>query len=425
MVNPRTSALALTFAWLTGLAGCDGDDDDAHGGKATEEKPAAGRDPEPAATTYVLNSIVINPDNDRMMYVQTLSSLDDGPFDNTKAIEFSGNGVVMARGKYFFVGLIDEPTWVRYELDEQGSLTETGRLSLLDTGASSIDYGNVLVDDETAVSVFSKDARAVVWNPSTMEISGTVELGELARDGYEMEVWTTSAHDGLVYIPARWADWEDGRIYPNVTTIVLDPKEQKVLGIAEDDRCASGGRVVFGKDGHGYVMGDGRNYSIKMFAKAKGEEAPKDSCLLRLVKGEAKFDPDFYYSTPELSGGYDTISELDTAGDRAGIGFAKLFYPEKLPPGVEPIDFEFWDKPAHKLWQFQLGDEPTAKEVEGFPFATLGFNGSAADGKLYLATNPEGDSSRSDVYVVDPATNSAELKFSMAGYFNGLYALTR
>jgi hypothetical protein len=156
---------------------------------------------------------------------------------------------------------------------------------------------------------------------------------DLVRDGYELEVWTTVAHEGRVYIPGRWADWDAGRIYPGVSTTILDPKQMKVVGTAEDARCASGGRVSFDEAGYAYVMGDGRTYSLQMFARAKGESAP-ENCLLRIAPGETKFDPDYFYSIPSISGGLDSITELDTARQGSGLGFAKRFYPDQLPKGV-------------------------------------------------------------------------------------------
>src|SRR5262249_30057123 len=109
--------------------------------------------------------------------------------------------------------------------------------------------------------------------------------------------------------------------------------------------------------------------------------------------------------------------------DGTGIAFAKMFYPSMLPPGVKPIDFGFWDVPAHKMWRLELGDTVTAKEAEGIPFSTIGFSGSAFEGHLY--TGERSGTQTSDVYETDPATNQAKIRFKMDGYFNGLYRLTQ
>jgi hypothetical protein len=371
---------------------------------------------------YVLASVVINAESERTTYVQTISSLDSGPFDNKSAIELAGNGVVIAGKQNFYVGLAQAPTWVKYGLNDSGAIEEQGRLSLLNTGASAIDYGNAIVDEETAVSVLTNPPLAVVWNPATMSIRGEIDLSSLARAGYALEVWTTVAHDGRVYIPGRWSDWGLGRIFPTVSITIIDPKELKIVATVQDDRCASGGRVVFGADGYAYVMGDGRNYSIQMFANANGSTAPTN-CLLRIPPGGTSFDPGYYYTIPSLTGGLESITELETARDGTGLAFAKMFYPDKLPAGVKPVDFAFWDYPAHKLWRIHLAAPPTAEEVQGIPFSTIGFAGSVLEGQLYTGESPDG--STSQVYETDPDTNTAHLRFTMDGYFNGLYSLSQ
>lgn len=372
------------------------------------------------ASGYALASVVIDADDNRTTYVQVIDSLDAGPFNNETAIELAGNGVVMAHGKDIFVGLAEEPTWVRYSVGANG-IEETGRLSLVNTGATYIDYGNAIIDDTTAVSVLSAVPSAIVWNPQTMEIKGEIPLPHLVREGYEVEVWTTATHEGLVYVPGRWANWTSGTIYPGVSMTIIDPKTMRIVATADDDRCASGGRPVFDAAGNAYVMGDGRTYSIQMFANAAGTPAPQN-CLLRIKKGETDFDPTYFYTIPSLTGGPEAIGELDTAADGTGIAFAKMFHREKLPPGVEPVDFAFWDMPVHKTWRLHLTEPPTAEEVQSAPFSTIGFTAAAVDGHLF---SPEASTpSTTDVYEIDPTANTATLRFQMDGYFYGIYKLT-
>lgn len=374
-----------------------------------------------AGARYVLASVVIQPDDARTTYVQTLDDFADRHITNAAAVEVAGNGVVLTHRKAFYVGLEDEPTWVRYEA-RGATIVETGRLSLMTTGAKAIDYGNAVVDDSTAVSIFSNPPLAVVWNPTTMEITGEIDLAFLQRDGYALEVWTTVAHEGRVYVPGRWSDWDGGRIFPAVSMTVLDPKNLTVLGTATDTRCASGGRVVFDAQGYAYVMGDGRNDSLQMFANASGTSAPPN-CLLRMGPDAIAFDKDYVYPIPSLTGGLEAISELGTARQGSGIAFAKMFYPALLPADVKPVDFAYWNYPVHKMWQITLGAPPTAREVTGIPHAALGFEGTALEGKLFTGESLD-HGATSDVYAIDPGTGSAARVFTMDGDFYGLYELT-
>lgn len=368
---------------------------------------------------YVLTSVVIDPNNNRTTYAQVVSSL-TGPFDNQKAIEIPGNGSVLATRDAFFVGLVEEPTWVKYVI-EDGAVKEAGRLSFQAYGVTTIDYGNTIVDDETAVSAFSDPAKAIVWNPKTLTIKGEVSLAHQKRDGYSTEVWTTVAHDGLVYIPARWSDWTGGRIFPGVGLTILDPATLAVKGFAEDDRCASGGRPVFDAAGNAYVLGDGRTYSIQMFANAAGTTPPKN-CLLRIKAGEIDFDANYFFEITALTGGYETVGELGAVTDGQGVGYALMFYPEKLPSTVKADSFAFWSESAFKPWRLELGDTPTATEVTAAPFSAIGFTSAALNGKLYSGGAPASDG-LSDVTALDPSDDSVTTAFRMEGYFSGLYEL--
>jgi len=397
--------LALAAALLAALSGC-------------------GSDPKNATaqgSRYVLGSVVIAPDDKRTTYVQTIDSL-EGTFSNENAIEISGNGVQMAGGKNFFVGHAEDPVWDRYSVDDSGKISKTGSMSLANIGAQQIDYGNVYVDETTAVSVFSSPPVAIIWDPSTMTVTKEVDLSELERPGYSLEVWTTTVHDGLVYIPGRWADWEAARVLPGVSLTVLDPKTMKVLGTATDDRCTSAGQIVFDADGYGYVMADGRNYLAQAYAEGSGVPAP-DNCLLRMAPGTIEFEPDYYYKVRSLTGDRESITELETGAQGSGFAFAKMFYADKLPEGYKVDSYEFWDLPVHKTWRLVLADPPSAEEVQGVPFSNIGFTGSSVDGRYYSSESPDG--ANSDVYETDPAANQAVLRFSMEGYFNGLYELTK
>jgi hypothetical protein len=369
---------------------------------------------------YLLASIVIT-DVGRTTYFSVVPEL-DGHLTNDNAIEVPGNAVYLVSGNTVLVGLAEAPTWVKWEISESGELTQVGQLSLANYGLSAIDFGNTIVDETTAVSVSSDSLLAIVWNPSSMTITGTVDLSHLEQDGYDLENWTTTAGpDGLVYIPGRWADWNGARIYPQVSMTIIDPKALAVVAIAEDDRCASGGRAVFGPDGHAYVVGDGRNYSAQMFENA-GAEPAADNCILRIAPGASDFDPDYYFAIPSLTGGLEIITELDTAEQGSGVGFLKVFDPEQLPAGIEPVDFDFWNYNAHKLWRLDLGDEPSMKPVEGAPFSAIGFTGVATRGRLYLGES-EDAGANSTVYEVDPSTNTMSAAFTMDGYFYGAHAL--
>jgi len=379
---------------------------------------SAGADAPPAR--FVLASITIDADGNRVSYAQIVDEL-SGDFDNRTAIEAPGNATFLTSGSDFFYGLAESPTWVRYST-LGGSFTETGRLSFANFGLSAMDYSNVIVDEDTAVSVLTGPAVAVVWNPKTMSVEGTIDLAHLVRDGYSLEAWTVTAHDGRVYVPGRWADWEGGRVLQRMSLTILDPAALSVVAVAEDDRCGNGGQVTFDRRGYAYMMGDGRNQMMQVFAAARGEPVV-DNCLLRIAPGGTDFEPDWFFEIPSLTGGLDSMTELQSATRTDGVGFTLMRYPDRISAELDPVNFEHWDTPAYRMWRLELGDEPTAQAVEGANFSVVGFSPASVAGKLY---NPESDDgSESRVYEIDPVTSTATLRFTMDGYFAGLLPLTR
>ncbi|HSC86766.1 MAG TPA: DUF4374 domain-containing protein [Polyangiaceae bacterium] len=367
---------------------------------------------------YVLGTVNIAADGNRMSYAQIIDEL-GGHYDAADGIEAAGNAVFLASGSSFFYGLAEEPTWVKYSTDG-GKFEEVGRLSFAKYGLSYTDFSNVIVDEETAVSVITSAYVAVVWNPKTFEIVGEIDVSHLQHEGYDLEGWTMVAHDGLVYLPGRWANWTDLAVEQLVSMTILDPKKLEVVGVAEDDRCGSGGRITFDADGYGYVMGDGRNQSMQTFAALEGEESVPN-CLLRIAPGQTDFEEDYFFEIPELTGGLDSMDELEAPAVDAGLGFTLMKYEELIPEDADRANFEHWSVPAYKKWRITLGDEPKAEEVNGANYTVVGFTSSAVDGKLY--TSESADGSESTVFEIDPATNTATKKFTTQGYFSALLPL--
>ena len=403
-----TSSLWLCACATPSSAGNGGGGEGGEGGSAG----SAGR-------RYLLGSVSIDADGNRVSYAQIITEL-GGHFTNANGLEANGNAVFLAQGRHFFYGLAEEPSWVKYDTRE--GFEEEGRLSFLDYGITYMDFSNVIVDETTAVSVLTEAYVAVVWDPSDMTITGTVDLSHLQKEGFSLEAFTVTEHDGLVYIPGRWANWDTLVVEQTVHLTILDPHALEIVGTAEDRRCGSGGRVTFDADGYAYVMADGRNQSMQTFAAAAGE-AVVPNCLLRIAPGEADFEEEFFYEIPQLTGGLDSMTELEAGSVDAGIGFSMMKYEDRIDADLDRLAYEHWDVPAYKMWRIVLGDVPVAEEVQGAHFSVVGFPGSGVDGKLYSSESADG--SESTVYELDPDANTARQKFTMDGYFAALLPLER
>lgn len=414
-----TSLVAsVSLCLMAGACGEDKGSDSTTGATATAPGTMTPGSTQPNPTPgqgYIVGGVVIT-DAGRTTYVRHAPAL-TGHLKLDQGIETPGNAVYLVEGRFVYIGQSESPTWIKYELTPNGQFEERGRLSLQSFGMTSIDFGNAMVDSSTAVSISSDALKAIVWNPTTMAITGTIDLAHMKQEGFDLENWSVVVNNGKVYVPGRWVNWDKAEVLQKVMTTVLDPKTLKVDAIAQDDRCASGGEIIFDQAGNGYVMGDGRTYSWQMFAHAKQTPVPRN-CILKIPAGATDFDPNYIKYVADLTGGLESISEMQGVGVNNAVGFAKLFYPDKLPAGVKPIDFKFWNENAHKLWRFNLGDNPTAQEITGSEFSAIGFSGKASEGS-YLIGESFDKGATSTVFRVDVATNSMAPAFTMDGYFFG------
>lgn len=411
-----------------GTFGCSNapatDDDRANGGDSSDGGGEAGAGQggesgeEPGEKKrYLLGTISIDADGNRVSYAQVIGGL-SGHFDSKNGIEAAGNANFLASGSSFFYGLAEEPTWVKYSTTD--GFEEVGRLSFANYGITYMDFNNVVVDDETVVSILTEPYVVVVWNPKTLEIQGDVDISYLQEDGYSLEAFAPVVHDGLVYFPAKWVNWEDLHVKQAVHFSILDPKTLEIVGNADDDRCGAASSIVFDADGYGYTMGDGRNQSMQTFATFH-EEQPVPNCLLRIAPGETDFEEDYFFTIPELTGGLDSMTGLESGSVESGIGFTMMKYEDRIPEDTGRIDYSYWDVPAYKTWRIVFGDEPRAEVVEGAHFSVVGFGGNAVDGKLYISESEDG--SESTVFEIDPETNTATQKFTAEGYVSALLRL--
>jgi len=395
-------AMVVGLVGLTVLSGCSEESQGTTTGEVGE--------------LYSIGSIIQNPEG-RTLLVQTLQSLDED-INNDNALEFSGNARHWAHGGAVYIGLAEEPTIEKYVPDAGGKLVSSGRVSFLSHGLTSVPAGQVFISDTKAYLFAEGQYRVIVWNPSTMEIAGEIDLSMLKKDDFNIELWTASLAGDRVYVPLRYVNFNAKEIFHQVSVVQIDAAADKVVGVAHDDRCVGASTPAVTDDGTVYVLADGRSYLAQVYAVEK-KETPPANCILRIRPGETSFDPDFFVSVPSIAGGRDVVTSLWYVRD--GVGYAKMYYPEQLEPGADTSGFQFWFNPAFKLWRIQLGDQVSAEEVNGAPFSMIAFGGASIGGSLFLGETQ--DAKTCTVYAMDPDKNQAEPRFEMQGAMRDLYRL--
>src|SRR5688572_10831972 len=103
-----------------GILGCSGEDSTAVVSLAatpateapTAADPGSPGESAPEPSRFVLASITIDADGNRVSYAQIVDQL-SGDYDNSAAIEAPGNATFLSRGSDFLYGLAESATWVR------------------------------------------------------------------------------------------------------------------------------------------------------------------------------------------------------------------------------------------------------------------------------------------------------------------------
>lgn len=194
MTKTRSLLLAVV------LAACGGDD--------THEITPDGGD-QPTDHAYVVGSLVFGPEG-TTSYVSVLSNLDAQTIDYTKAREFGDLADVWAYDGAVFITQANDATITRFSVKD-GALVEEGKFSLANYGPTDVGFWRNTFISPTKAYFLNSAEQYVIWNPTTMTITGTLDLPALENrpdfmiyPGYSDRA--ARLRDGKLYQPLYWTD---------------------------------------------------------------------------------------------------------------------------------------------------------------------------------------------------------------------------
>lgn len=385
------------------VAACEGDADDP--------------DANPDGPLYSVASVVQDPEG-RTLYLWAVDSLDKD-LEIASATEIPGNSRHWSYEGAVYVGLAEEPTIVKLVPGEQGGLKEADKVSFAHTGLSGVPAGVAFLAPDKAYLFAESQYLVVIWNPTTMEITGSIDLSHLKKEQFSVEMHMASVGAERIYVPLRYFDWANQKYVAKAEVMIFDPSKDELAGIASSDRCVGAQRPFEQADGTTYLLADGRSYLVQAWAMDADQPVPHN-CILRILPGATDFDADFFVDIPELTGGPDAATAF-WRGGADGVAFAKLFHEDQLDPSADGSAFKIWSYPTFGLWRFELGDTVKATQVKGVPYSIVDFGGVAVEDQFYIGLTK--DTSRSPVYRVDPATGEAKKAFEIDGQLREIFRL--
>src|SRR5690606_24395344 len=148
---------------------------------------------------YATLAVAQDPDG-RVGYLTTFSSLDAGTIlnlDDAIEIPRGAGGWGIDGYPAIWVTSWDEPTIVRYDLQDDGTFTEGDTIDFSGLGLANSGYqGGGILTPELA-TFFSPDIGGLVhWNPTTMEIVGTLPIGVPDQGDAIFSAWDVVGRPG-------------------------------------------------------------------------------------------------------------------------------------------------------------------------------------------------------------------------------------
>jgi hypothetical protein len=312
-------------------------------------------------------------------YFNVVPSLEEGTsVDLAQAVEVAGAAKLYAIGEigWLAIGGGEEPTITRYTLNDAGKLVRGATLSLLSFGVTSL-WDTLYVVSETKMYYPDRANRQlIVINPTTMEVQGTVELPETAREGFlSLYGYTPLVRDGKLLFTVGWFDWfETDSVLGETGLVVVDTATDTVERFEVDDRCGGITTGVVTESGDAYFVSS----ALAAAAHRLGRHPPAP-CALRVNAREKAFDADYAKELAEVVSS-EVVGEPVPAGGNAL--FLRVFDESEATLSETSATTELTGQAAWRWWRWDVesGEASLVEELAPSTSDVLWFQ---VDGRVY------------------------------------------
>jgi hypothetical protein len=282
-------------------------------------------------------------------YLHAIPSLSAGTLvDPALARELPGAAKLFAQRDlgWFAIGGGEAPTITRYTLGADGQLEPGRSISLQPFGVDDLWDSLYFVSADKAYYPDTTNSQLVIWNPTSMEVTGTLDLGETARDDYLSYYGLTPILRGNKLIfSVGWFDWEtNDSVMDETGLVVIDTDTDTLSRFDIDRRCAGITQAIEVASGDTYFVSSalaGAAYRLGRLASAP--------CALRVRANADAFDPDYRVDLGDLTGG-------NIAGEPmpGGAGLVLREFDESL--ATVESDALTWDLTGQAAWRWLRWD---------------------------------------------------------------------
>lgn len=341
-------------------------------------------------------------------YITVVPSLDVDEISLDDAREVDGRGSVAAIGDWLFVASSSAPVVQRYEVQPDGSLERAGSLNFMNYGVPehfSIDaWGAMFVNAEKAYIFNGTDGSHIVWNPTTLEITGEIEAPEIGEEGYNFES-IAIVRGNRMYRIFTFLNYDSWEFLPSPQYLaVYDVEKDELVDLVEESRCPQlYSRPFIDENDDIYFSG-----WVWTPALALTGDYPA-SCALRVRDGEDTFDPNWQLDfAKDLTDGR-AAGILRYVGD--GKALLDVFHDERETIDADTDPEELANTPNWRLWTIDL-EAKTGGPMDGLDFKAGGYQDVEVDGRTFLMVPNEDYSETTAFEIVD---GEAEEGFTIQG----------
>lgn len=366
-------SVAACFLSLASLLGC------------SESEDAPGKNVDAGGPLYAIMYEVYD-DVGSTSYLSLLDSLDIEEVDPKQTREYGGGrAFVQTYNDWLFVGEAQTPTVIRYSVTEEGELEEESRVNFSNFGLQegAFDSWNVtFISPEKAYLMDFREGRTIIWNPSTMEITGDIAPPEeLLREGLSLEGSPGVLRDGLLFRTFDWVNYDDANYAPTYLLAVYDVEKDELVSLEEEKRCPVPGNLVH-QDEAGNIYFSNWIWPV---AGSLMRGAPQP-CALRIKPGEQSFDAEWTLSYPDVTEGRQGAMFTYLGENRALIS---AFYDERTSFDETTDPWGYVGSNNWRVWSLDL-ETLSGKPVEGIDYNGGAFTPALFDGRQFIMV-PGGD----------------------------------
>jgi hypothetical protein len=314
---------------------------------------------------YALASAVFGADGDTTTYVSILDTLDPQTIDYADAIELPGWADLWVHDGHVFVSGGESPTVTKYSVDDRGRLVEEATISFQSYGlASTAFWDNTFVTPDKAYMI-NGTTGYVVWNPSTMEIGGTIALPALeAREGLVPRAGTLDRanviRDGKLFQPMYWSDADYARFAPESRIVVIDIATDTVETVLSAP-CAGADVGTIDAAGNLYFS----TWTGGIYAPLVIPDTPPN-CVIKVPAGETTAAVAFTF--PDVTDGREGAA-VKHLGD--GKLLFSVFHDERVDLVNAEDPFKLIGEKNWRLWSY----DPTSGSAA--PMESVDWNSGA------------------------------------------------